>query len=366
LNEIYEDDTILKNTYTKENHMEDKNSKELKKTEEIKEKNNNIDNNKSKEENKNLNTQKLLNILLAIIVIITVLTGTIVYYSLYKYSDVNEVENETNKVTNETVSTVADMINTVIDSSNDEDKNLVINVNTTVTTGEADSRKILNESIIVLYDGLILDSESMGLVELKYIDNSSPTKDDYVVTYYNYSNYGYQNSSLGVLSSQVLDGLVKIDNVGKISISEKYEAIPREVQVVNSIPAVVSDNNSDFSNYDTKKTIIIDLDGNGTNEYIVILANKSTGESKIVLAESTGFVKATLATMDKSGWDSTDTDGYYLSYSNIEVLDIDNDGIMEILFELPTKDVVPSQISLLKYKNGELSGKTDLACSLVK
>ena len=39
--------------------------------------------------------------------------------------------------------------------------------------GEADNRKVLNESIIVLYDGLILDSEKMGLVELKYIDNSS-------------------------------------------------------------------------------------------------------------------------------------------------------------------------------------------------
>lgn len=206
----------------------------------------------------------------------------------------------------------------------------------------------------------------MGVIELKYIDNSSASKDNYVITYYNYENYGFKNSTLGTLSLQVVDGLVKIDNVGKVAISEKYEAIPREIQVVNAIPAVVLDNNSDFANYDTKKTIITDLDGNGTNEYILILASKVTGESRVVLVESTGFVKATLAKMDKSGWDGVSSDGYYLSYNNVEILDIDNDGIMEIIFEVPTTNTVPSQISLLKYKNGELTGTTDYTCSLVK
>ena len=206
----------------------------------------------------------------------------------------------------------------------------------------------------------------MGIVDLKYIDNSNPSKDNYVVTYYNYENYGFKDSTLGTLSTQVVDGLVKIDNVGKIAISEKYEAIPREIQVVNSIPAVVLDNNSDFANYDSKKTIITDLDGNGTNEYIIIISSKSTGESKIVLVESTGFVKSTIAKMDKSGWDGVSSDGYYLSYSNVEILDVDNDGIMEIVFEVPTTNSVPSQISLLKYKNGEISGEADYVCSLKK
>lgn len=317
-------------------------------------------------EEKSSRAKQLLNVLLAIIVIITVIVGSVIYYSLYKYSNEETLDNQ-----EENLSTVADMLNTVIDSDNNEEESNELlpppsTGNTTVTTGDADSRKVLNESIIVLYDGLILDSDEMGLVELKYIDNSSATKDNYVITYYNYTNYGYENSTLGTLSTQVLDGLVKINNVGKVAISEKYEAIPREIQVINSIPAVVLDNNSSFSDYDTKKTIIIDLDGNGTNEYIVILANKATGESKVVLVESAGFLKSTLATMNKSGWDTVSTDGYYLSYNNIEILDIDNDGIMEILFEVPTTDTVPSQISLLKYKAGELSGKTDIVCSLVK
>lgn len=224
----------------------------------------------------------------------------------------------------------------------------------------------MNESIIVLYDGLILDNDKMGITELKYIDNSNPSKDNYVITYYNYENYGFRDSTLGTLSSQIMDGLVKIDNVGKIAISEKYEAIPREIQVVNSIPAVVLDNNSDLANFDSKKTIITDLDGNGTNEYVIILANKSTGESKIILVESTGFIKATIAKMDKAGWDGVSTDGYYLSYSNVEILDVDNDGIMEIIFEIPQTTGTPSQVSLVKYKNGEVTGELDYTCSLKK
>ena len=303
-----------------------------------------------------------------IIVLIIVVTGGIIYYSLYKYSKANSVS-DTKKQEDE-VSTVADIIDTALNTNtveeNISEEAVTTPSSTTVTIGEADSRKVLNESIVVLYKGLILDIEEMGISQLKYIDNSNPSKDNYVITYFNYENYGFNNSTLGTLSTQVVDGLVKIDNVGKVAISEKYDAIPREIQVINSIPAVVLDNNSDLASYDTKKTIITDLDGNGTNEYILILAKKSKGESKIILVESTGFIKSTIAKMDKNGWDGVSSDGYYLSYSNIEILDVDNDGIMEIIFEIPTTNPVPSEISLLKYKNGDLSGTTDYVCSLVK
>lgn len=324
----------------------------------------------SQEETKGENHNKLLNTFLAIIVMIILITGGIVYYSLLKYSRQTEDEVAENTVEDE-IATVADILDTALNSNTVEENtveetNIVSTGSTTVTKEEADNRKVLNESIIVLYKGLILECDKMGIAQLKYIDNSNSSKDNYVITYYNYENYGFKDYTLGTLSTQVVDGLVKIDNVGKVSISEKYEAIPREIQVINSIPTVVLDNNSDLTVYDTKKTIITDLDGNGTNEYILILTNKNSGESKIVLVESTGFVKATIAKMDKSGWDGISSDGYYLSYSNVEILDVDNDGIMEILFEVPTANPTPSQISILKYKNGDLTGTTDYTCSLVK
>lgn len=323
----------------------------------------NLEDKKQEVNKEEINAKKLLDVLLVIIVLITVGCGIVIYYSIYKYNSEELVSNNT---INQNATTLVDMINTVIENSVSNGVGTNSVPGTTVTTDEADSRKVLNKEIIVLYDGLILEAKEPGLVKLKYIDNSNPSKEDYVITYYNYEHYTFKNSILGVLSSQVLDGLVKIDNVGKVAISENYDAIPRDIQVVNALPTVVADNNSEFANYDTTKTLIIDLDNDGTNEYIVVLSNKSTGYSKIVLVESTGFIKATLATMEKSGWETVTADGYYLSYNNIEVLDIDNDGIMEILIELPTTDVVPSEISVLKYKTGELAGKTDIVCSLIK
>lgn len=313
-----------------------------------------------KKDKENL-SKKVLNIFLAIIVIITVIIGSVIYYQLYRYSSEEIINTDS---TNE-ASTVAEILNTVIDSNEtNTNSSNVSSGNTTISTSDADSRKVLNEEIIVLYDGLVLNVSEMKVVDLQYIDNSSTEKENYVITYYNYENFGFTDSSLGILSSQVLDGLVKIDNVGKVSISESYDAIPRDIQVINSIPAVVLDNNSDFADYDTRKTIISDLDGNGTNEYIVILSSTTTGESRIVLVESTGFIKATIATMNKAGWEAVSTDGYYLSYNNIEILDVDNDGIMEILFEIPTTLAIPTQVSLLKYQNGDLTGTTDLSCTL--
>ena len=169
---------------------------------------------------------------------------------------------------------------------------------------------------------------------------------------------------MGVLSSQLYEGLVKIDNVGKIAISEDYDAIPRNIKVVNTIPTIVSDNNKQTADYDTVKTLIVDLDGNQTEEYILVLANKTTGFSKIVLVDSKGSKIADLASIEKSQWKKDSTVGYYLSISNLDIIDVDNDGIMEILIEIPHA-TENSTVSLLKFNNGKLEGKTDIKCSLL-
>ena len=231
-------------------------------------------------------------------------------------------------------------------------------------TEASDNRKILNEELVVLYNGLILDTTKMDEVTLKYIDNTNANADKYVITYYNYENYSYKDSKLGTLSSQVYESLVKIDNVGKIAISEDYEAIPRNVKVVNSIPTIVSDNNPKIADYDTVKTLIADLDGNGTDEYILVMANKTTGFSKITFIDGKGQKIADLASIEKSKWKKDSTSEYYLSISNVELIDVDNDGIMEIVIEIPHAAGDPT-VSLLKYNNGKLDGKTDIECSLL-
>ena len=304
------------------------------------------------------------NFLLAVIVILIVCTGSLIFYMISSAKkDANQYNNMIQNIAeaqtaaeNESVETIKNIIDSTINATT-ADTN-------TVDAVDANNRKVMNENLIVLYNGLILDTSKMANTELKYIDNSDKYKDKYVITYYNYESFGFKDSKLGTLSEQVYDGLVKIDNVGKVAISESYNAIPREVKIVNAIPTLVSDRNPRIGDYDSTKVIIADLDGNGTEEYILILANKSTGYSKITLLDSVGNKVADLAYIEKSKWESVTTEEYHLSLDNVEIIDIDNDGIMEILIELPKYEGDPS-VSLLKYKNGELSGDTNIECSLL-
>ena len=261
-------------------------------------------------------------------------------------------------------------LNTISDGSNENEVQTIANIidsaisdnsDASATVSKDSAKQVLNEELVVLYNGLILDTSKMDEVTLQYIDSTSSEKDKYVITYYSYENYSFKEAKLGTLSNKIVGNLIKIDNVGKIAISEDYDAIPRSVKVINTIPDVITD---DMKNYDAVKTIIVDLDGNGAEEYILTLANKSTGYSKIVLYDSKGNKVNDLASIEKSKWKKDANTEYYLSISNIEVVDVDNDGIMEIIVEIPhgTGD---STVSLLKYNNGKLSGKTGIECSLL-
>ncbi len=342
-----------------------------KKQENVKEENDNNSSSQKKEnETLKLKIGTVGNFVLAAFIILIVGTGTLTYYLIHsakndydkQYNDiVNNIVNEEakNQVTNDiAANTVADIIDSAI-------SDVTSSTNTTPVTDGTNTRKTMNEELVVLYNGLILDTSQMDEVTLKYIDNTNDGADKYVITYSNYENYSYKDATLGVLSSQLYEGLVKIDNVGKIAISEDYQAIPRNIKVVNTLPTVVSDNNKQVADYDTVKTLIVDLDGNQTEEYILVLANKTTGFSKIVLIDSKGTKIADLASIEKSQWKKDSTAGYYLSISNIDILDVDNDGIMEILIEIPHA-TGNSTVSLLKFRNGELLGKKDIKCSLLE
>ena len=246
--------------------------------------------------------------------------------------------------------TVANLIDGAISDSGDS----------SAIISKDNAKQVLNEELVVLYNGLILDISQMDEVTLQYIDSTSEEKDKYVITYYSYENYSFNESKLGTLSSKIAGNLVKIDNVGKIAISEDYNAIPREVKVINAVPDVITE---DMKNY-TVKTLIVDLDGNGTDEYILILANKTTGYSKISLYDSKGNKVNDLASIEKSKWKKDTNTEYYLSINNVEIIDLDNDGIMEIVLEIPHATGDPT-VSLLKYNNGTLSGKTGIECSLI-
>lgn len=334
---------------------------------EIKEINDSV-NEKDKEDKIEKKLGTVGNFLLIVFIILIVGTGILVYYLVNNartnletsYNELVENSSILNVVKKDEDIKDPDTIADIIDSAL---SNTTSSNTTVVNTVTATDVKTLNEQIIVLYNGLILDTTKMGITELKYIDKTDANKDKYVITYYNYENFAFKDSALGTLSDEVYEGVLAVENVGKIAISEKFNCIPRDVQVVNTIPSVVMENNN-LSKYDTTKTIMVDLDGNGTNENILILSNRTKGISKISLVDYQGKLVADLAYIEKSNWSGATTEDYYLTINNVEILDIDNDGVMEIILELPRYEGVP-EISLVKYKNGELQGEKDYEVSLL-
>ena len=306
------------------------------------------------------------NYVLLLFVVLIIGTGALTYYLIHSAKDYYD------KQYSEIVSNLTAAENVVKDMEDDGETEKIANIidsaisdaTGSATTSDDAAKKLMNESLVVLYNGLILDTSKMDEVTLQYIDSKKDESDKFVITYYSYENYSFKESKLGVFSSQLFDGLVKIDSVGKVAISEDYDAIPREVKVVNTIPTIVSENNPKVSDYDSIKTLIVDLDGNGADEYILVLANKKTGYSKITLIDSKGAKVADLASIEKSKWKKDSNAEYYLSISNIETIDVDNDGIMEVVLEIPHATGDPT-VSLLKYNNGVLTGKTGIECSLL-
>ena len=303
-------------------------------------------------------------VLLAFIILI-IGTGSLTYYLIHtakndydkQYNEI--ISNLTNEELVKDESDEAGTVANIIDSAISE----VTPSNSPTTTTDENTKKLMNESLVVLYNGLILDTTKMDEVKLQYLDSKKEESDKYIITYYSYENYSFKESKLGIFSSQLYDGLVKIDGVGKVAISEDYDAMPRDVKVVNTVPAIVAENNPKLVDYNSIKTLIVDLDGNGADEYILVLANKSTGYSKITLFDAKGSKVNDLASIEKSKWRKSGAE-YYLTINNVEIIDVDNDGIMEIVVEIPHAVGDPT-VSLLKYSNGILSGKTGIECSLL-
>lgn len=335
-------------------------------------KNKNVEENEKTEQDNEKESVKIKlgtvgNFVLLAFIILIIGTGALTYYLIHsakddydkQYSEIvsnlTEYENIIKEEEKQENDTVANIIDSAISDATSSGN---------ATTSDDNAKKLMNESLVVLYNGLILDTSKMDELKLQYIDSRKDESDKYIITYYSYENYSFKESKLGVFSSQLFDGLVKIDSVGKIAISEDYNAIPRNVKVVNTIPTIVSDNNPTVSSYDSIKTLIVDLDGNGADEYILVLANKTTGYSKITLIDSKGTKVADLASIEKSKWKKDANAEYYLNINNVETIDVDNDGIMEMVLEIPHATGDPT-VSLLKYNNGVLTGKTGIECSLL-
>lgn len=185
------------------------------------------------------------------------------------------------------------------------------------------------------------------------------SNDKYNTTYYNFEKNRFTKTTQGKFEYQ--DGYVEATNVGTIAISEDYNAIPRQSIKLDEIPEQLQD----MMDYPVLEIEKVDLDGDEKEEYIVCTnVDYARGEigdgepeaSSDVMLFDSDFNKVSDLVTIKDGFTSPEKDEKaFLSLDRILYVDIDKDGVMEILIDVPTYEEM--ELDIFKYTNGKLEGE---------
>ena len=241
--------------------------------------------------------------------------------------------------------------------------------NSKLNDKNADKQNNNQINYFILYNGyeIKLDTTVQELADMQ-IDTSNNKK--YNTTYYNYENGKYVGETKGIFGEETYEGVSRVDNVKKIAISKKYNAIPREYTVIKDLPEQLKDM-SDCSTVDIHS---IDLDGDNKKEYIVCYtvnyAKGAIGDgepeasSGIILLDSNYKKIDNLVSLENGFWGNIKEEDkkVFLSLDDVDYIDIDNDGIIEIIIRIPTYE--GTKISIVKYENNISKGETNIKASV--
>lgn len=226
-------------------------------------------------------------------------------------------------------------------------------------------QQILNPSYIVLYEGLEIKKET-GIQNLDYMKNTNENKEKYEITYSNYEKGEFLGETKGVFGEEnIYDGYSYVENVKKIAISEKINAMPRNAIEIKSLPKELKE----LSDYSSVEIESIDLDNDGNivcvNQYMspedYDNVNENETYSEIILFDSKFCKRATLASWENKGVQELSKETC-LQLEDVIYLDIDNDNNMEILINLPQYD--SSLLSIIKYSDDKITGETDFKVNM--
>lgn len=231
--------------------------------------------------------------------------------------------------------------------------------------------KVDSEEYFVLYEGKEIENKT-GVQSLYDMKINDETNKKYNTTYYNYENGKYDGEKAGKFGEETTEGSSCVENVSKIAISKKINALPRTYSTIRELPKELEDM-ADYSSIEINK---IDLDGDGTDEYIVCYTiNYKKGDigdgepqasSGIILFDNNYRKIADLANLQNGfyGGIKEESSKVFLSLNDIEYIDLDNDGIMEILIKIPEYE--GSKLSILKYNKGKIEGNINLEVNVSK
>ena len=223
---------------------------------------------------------------------------------------------------------------------------------------------------VFLYKGYEFETK-VGVQDLSEMEITTEAKAKYETTYYNYEKGKYEGESKGEFKEDFFEGYAAVSNVKTIAMTEEYNAIPRKYSRTTSLPEELID----MADCSSVTIDSIDLDGDEKEEKIVCYTvNYSEGQigdgepeasSGIMLLDSNYKKITDLAALDDGFWAGIKEEGnkIFMSLEDVEYIDLDNDGKMEIIIQVPTYEGV--RISIYKYSSGNVEGETNLKASVL-
>lgn len=299
----------------------------------------------------------IISIILAILVAFGLGVGTCMLYINNKSKSVTIDENSisktpvTNELTTENTLTLNETNNTQSD------------------TRQEATQKPQNDNYIVLYNGYEI-SKKVGIQNVSDMRKNPKSEKKYNITYHNYEDGKKEKTSKGKLV-ETYENYGQVENVEKVAISKEYNAIPRKFKEIKKLPNQLQDL-ADFTDVDIHS---VDLNGDGKTEYIVgCELNYEKGDigngepeafSTIMLFDSNYNKIADLVTLEKGFWGNIkDEDSkIFVTLDDVQYIDIDQDGNMEIIIDIPTYE--GTQISILKYNGKSIQGTTNYKASVL-
>lgn len=226
---------------------------------------------------------------------------------------------------------------------------------------------------IVLYHGITLNSEDENIDIYESADSVQKEKiiKKYEREYLIYSDGKLLGKAIGKTEGRGLDYYWDVsfdtDYGYEIAVAGIDNPYPREIKDIKAdFPIefrengrVLNEVNSQF-NVDsrTNELIIVDIDGDGLNEYMALFLDKKNYFFAKCLIDSNFKILSYLTVLKEHEDEFVEWEklfSHYNLHDSGEIIDINSDGIMEIILDFPTYEGFDFKI--FTYKDGKFNGE---------
>lgn len=219
-----------------------------------------------------------------------------------------------------------------------------------------------NVESFVLYNGIQI-SRDICMQTLSGMKYTEENKTKYAKTYYNYEGIIYKGKTEGKVEQEYEDTCV-VTNVGTLAFSKYYDVIVRSCDILTDIPQNLLEKQEYLKTAKKVSVMAADIDGEGHLEYIVA-HERDDMFSEIILLNYNFEKIVTIVTLENSYWGNIkeEQNRKPLSLDNVYCIDINEDGIMEIMTRIPTYEGIT--LNTIRVIDGDVEGKTDIKAQMI-